>query len=67
MLTHARGLGHKTEIVYLQDKKISGCTECFACQKVEDRPGCAIKDDMRELYPKMLDADCILLATPVFC
>jgi len=67
VLKHARNLGHKTELVHLQGKKISGCLECFACQKVMDKPGCSIKDDMQELYPKMLDADCILLATPVFC
>jgi len=67
VITHAKDLGHKTELVYLQDKKISGCTECFACQKVAGKPGCSVKDDMQELYPKMLDADCILLATPVFC
>jgi len=58
---------HQTEIIYLQDKKISGCRENFACQKVINKPGCSIKDDMQELYLKILEADCILIATPVFC
>ena len=58
---------HKIEIIHLQDKKISGCREDFACQNTVDEPGCSIKDDMQELYPRILEADCILIATPVFC
>ncbi|MBU0478493.1 flavodoxin family protein [bacterium] len=66
LLEEAKNNGHKVELVYLQDQKISGCKECFACQKIVDRPGCSIKDDMQRLYPKILEADCILIATPVF-
>jgi len=66
VLEEAKNAGHKTESIYLQDKTISGCIECFACQKVIDKPGCSIKDDMQELYGKILEADCILIATPVF-
>jgi len=66
VLQEAKRQGHETELIYLVGKKISGCMECFACQKVRDEPGCAIKDDMRELFSKILSADCILMATPVF-
>ena len=67
ILEEAKNNGHKVDLVYLQDQKISGCRECFACQKIVDRPGCSIKDDMQRLYPKILEADCIIIASPVFC
>ncbi|MGC8976343.1 MAG: flavodoxin family protein [Candidatus Ratteibacteria bacterium] len=58
---------NETELIYLIDKKISGCIECFQCQKVKDKPNCSINDDMQNLYEKILKSDCILLASPVFC
>lgn len=67
VLEETRKLGYETELVYLADKKFSGCRECFGCQKTKDKPGCAIRDDMQELYPKIISADCIVIATPVFC
>ncbi|MFH0797201.1 MAG: flavodoxin family protein [Candidatus Omnitrophota bacterium] len=67
VLREAERLGHKTELVYLADKNICECRECFACQKTKDKPGCTVRDDMQEIYPKILSADCILVATPVFC
>ncbi|MCM8771489.1 MAG: flavodoxin family protein [Candidatus Omnitrophica bacterium] len=60
-------MGHEIEIIYLIDKNIKGCIECFQCQKVKNKPNCSIKDDMQNLYEKILNSDCILLATPVFC
>lgn len=66
VLKEAKNVGHKAELICLQDKQISGCIECFACQEVVNKPGCSIKDDMQELYLKILEADCILIATPVF-
>ncbi|MCM8809585.1 MAG: flavodoxin family protein, partial [Candidatus Omnitrophica bacterium] len=60
-------IGYKTEIIYLIDKNIKGCIECFECQKVKDKPNCSINDDMQKLYEKILKSDCIILASPVFC
>ncbi len=53
--------------VYAHDLDIGGCNECFACQKVLDAPACAVQDDMQGLYDKMLAADLIVFASPVFC
>ncbi len=50
----------------LPSKKINSCKECFKCQRVSDRPGCVIKDDMEEIYDKILSSDCIVFATPIF-
>ena len=55
------------EKVYVRDLDIGGCIECFACQKVVDKPGCSVKDDMIELYDKILAADLVVYASPVFC
>lgn len=64
------GLADKTSIdvtlIHAAGKKISGCVECFTCQTVSDSPGCAIEDDMGEVYATLLDADLAILASPVF-
>ena len=57
----------EVEKLYAADLDVAGCAECFACQKVLDKVGCAIQDDMTALYDKMLAADLILFASPVFC
>jgi len=62
-----RGEGAQVETLRLADMTIKGCTECFACQKVSDRPGCPLKDDMNAVYDRVLAADAVVLATPVFC
>lgn len=63
-LQGTRQAGHNAEIIYLRNKKINYCTGCGACLgKKED---CAQKDDMSEILDKMIEADVIVLATPVY-
>ncbi len=61
--------GADVEEVFVAEKEISGCRECFACQAPEKRavPGCAVRDDMTDIYIKVLDANLVIMATPVFC
>ena len=59
----AREAGHEVEKVRLAEKKIGFCTGCYACQK---KHKCVQKDDANELVEKMLAADSIVLATPVY-
>ena len=55
--------GNEVEIIYLREKKINYCQGCLVClQKGE----CFQKDDANELVEKMLSADVIVLATPVY-
>jgi multimeric flavodoxin WrbA len=61
----AQGAGAKTEAVYLHGLKISACQSCYACQK-KGAKGCAIDDDMQALYPKLLESDAWVFASPVF-
>lgn len=43
--------------------RISGCVDCRRCRK---ESGCAIEDEMQEVYRKIREADCILIASPVY-
>jgi multimeric flavodoxin WrbA len=68
VLEAARSGGARTETIQLARlKNITGCRECFACQKKADQPGCAVKDDLQPVISKIMKADLILWATPVFC
>jgi multimeric flavodoxin WrbA len=68
VLDAARAAGARTETIQLSRlKNVSGCLECFACQKKTDKPGCALKDEMQTVINKAMKADLIVWATPVFC
>ena len=52
------------EIIHLADHQISPCTGCWACVKSGQ---CNIADEMTiSISPRLLDADVIVLASPVF-
>lgn len=55
--------GNKTEIIRVADKKIGFCLDCGACAGTHE---CAQKDGMKEILDKMVNADVIVLATPVY-
>jgi len=55
----------KVETVYLHGKTIAPCKACLACQKKNSR-GCSIKDDMQEIYLKLIGADAWVIASPVY-
>lgn len=55
--------GHEVEKVTLRDKSIAPCRACYACAETHS---CVIKDDMEALFPKLVEADVIVLASPVY-
>ncbi len=59
----AKEAGHKVEKIRLAEKNLGYCTGCYACQKLHR---CVQKDDGNEIVEKMLEADAIVLATPVY-
>ncbi|MEW6669557.1 MAG: flavodoxin family protein [Thermodesulfobacteriota bacterium] len=61
----AKAGGAKVETFYLNGMDIRPCQGCMKCQKPSART-CAIRDDMQALYPKMKEADAIVVASPVY-
>ncbi len=55
--------GHEVEKVNLWEKKLSPCQACYRCM---ENHICAIKDDMVEIFPKLVASDVIVLASPVY-
>lgn len=57
--------GGACEVVYLNAMKIGPCQGCDSCLHDENRR-CAVNDDMQCLYPKLQEADALLLAGPIY-
>ena len=60
----AKESGNKVEKINVSAKKIGYCKACYYCQKHNGE--CAIKDDMAEILQKIIDADAIVLSSPVY-
>jgi multimeric flavodoxin WrbA len=62
-LKGATGRGAAVEKIIIDRLKIAPCKEYYACL----RDGhCVIRDDMDDIYGKILGADAIIIATPIF-
>ncbi len=62
-LLGAKEAGHNVEKIFLRDHKINYCLGCGVCNNTHK---CVQKDDMKALLDKMVEADVIVLATPVY-
>lgn len=62
-LKGAKEEGADIEFLSLIGKNIKPCDECRTC---ETKGVCYIKDDMQEIYGKLLNADGIILGSPIF-
>ncbi len=60
----AESAGHHVEKLLVSHKKIGGCLGCNACYR--NGGACVQKDDMEEVRAKMLAADVIVLASPIY-
>jgi multimeric flavodoxin WrbA len=67
VMDELRVRGHRVEHVDVGQGQIEGCRECYGCKRNPDRPGCTIRDGANALFEKMIRADLVLLASPVFC
>lgn len=56
--------GIETEIWSVKGKKIASCIQCDAC--VRNKSMCIIQDDFQEIQEKLLNADALLIASPVY-
>ena len=65
VIAGARSAGVEPEKIRLGKLRIEPCDACNACQKTREAP-CVVKDDMTAIYPKLLDAQVLVLATPIY-
>lgn len=59
----AKEAGNQVEKINLSDKTIGFCKGCLTCQKTRR---CVISDDANGVSEKMLAADVIVFATPIY-
>ena len=62
-LEQLRKQGFETELIRLGDKKIEQCSGCYACVESKE---CSITDDFAGIFQKMIEADGIILGSPVY-
>lgn len=60
----AEAAGHQAEKIYVAGKKVSYCIGCGVCRK--NGGTCVHEDDAAEILEKMITADVIVLASPVY-
>lgn len=60
--------GAEVERIDLFDLQYSGCHSCFACKRLggESFGRCALRDDLTVVLHKILTADGLILATPLY-
>jgi len=62
-LKGAAAEGAMVEGIHLSDCRIAPCRECLNCFKDGT---CVIADEMQGVYPRLLEADIVILASPIF-
>ncbi len=62
-LRGAQSQGAEVEKLVVDKLNIAPCREYYRCLKDGN---CAIRDEMDDIYPKLLDADRVIVASPIF-
>jgi len=60
----AKRAGAEVEAINIAEMDIRPCDACDVC--AESFGGCIVDDDMQALYPKLTNADAIVLAFPIY-
>ena len=63
VLEGAMNQGAEVEALYLKDYEIKDCNGCEACKKTFE---CVIQDDMQKIYPKIMEADGVVIGSPTY-
>ena len=60
--------GAEVEYFNLYDLNFKGCLSCFACKRKGNTTNCvcAVKDDLRPVLEKCIQADAIIIGSPVY-
>lgn len=64
----AESVGAQVEYINLVDLNYKGCVSCFACKVKGNKTGglCAYRDDLRPVLEKILQADALIIGTPIY-
>lgn len=58
--------GHEIDRINVARCKLKGCLGCDKCQAIIDEPGCVQKDDMLSIFERMITADVVIYASPLY-
>ena len=58
--------GHDVDRLNIADVEVAGCVGCYACQEHPDEAFCAQKDDAQGIYDRILTADAVVYAAPLY-
>jgi multimeric flavodoxin WrbA len=61
-----REQGHRVSRIHVARREIKGCLGCSRCRQFADRIACVRQDDATEILERMIEADVIVFATPVY-
>jgi multimeric flavodoxin WrbA len=61
----AKGAGADVESFFLHDMEVKACDACDICRD-KTETDCILDDDMREIFPKLRQADGIVIASPIY-
>lgn len=59
----AKETGNEVELISLRENKINYCMACYGCRKTGK---CVQNDGMNEILDKMMEAEVLVLATPIY-
>lgn len=59
-------LGHGVESIYLNSRNLKGCLGCAKCKEHPDRVGCVQTDDIPEILGKIVNAQAVVFASPLY-
>ena len=64
----AEAAGAQTEFINLYDINYKGCVSCLACKRKGNTTNglCAYNDDLRPILEKCLNADAIIMGSPIY-
>lgn len=65
----AESVGAEIEYINLFDLDFKGCRSCYACKIKNSKTNglCAIKDNLRPILEKCLNANAVIIGTPIYC
>ena len=62
----AESVGSQVEYVDLYKLDLCGCRSCLICKQEGKSGKCYWRDELSPLIERILDADCLLIAAPIF-